>query len=242
MKGGWQYYLSECLPKTNNNIEAYNKTLKDFVTKRKAEDFSTYFDLMKKEVRRKSRQENNLPIAPTIPRQFYLLAEYVSNKFEDLFLELDSCYYIRDKTVNFSFLDQKKKGVFTWLKKNIHKIGNNEDIKKEFYAHFRRPTLDEARSYELPGMMDKAAFLKCCKIRKITKANQINNEFPVLSFRCTCPDYKEVSYCIHTLSVLTKLKLLSKSSFIKKAKRGRPANVSGAYERDVDSDDGADHE
>jgi len=56
--------------------------------------------------------------------------------------------------------------------------------------------------------------LKLCKIRKITKAQVINTDFPLI-----------------------KLKLISIAPFLKKAKRERPAQVSNAYEYDSASDD-----
>ena len=59
-------------------------------------------------------------------------------------------------------------------------------------------------------------------------------------FKCTCPDYKEVHYCIHILGILLKLKLIS-TSFIKKAKRGRRPSVGGALEREGESEE-EDHE
>jgi len=91
--------------------------------------------------------------------------------------------------------------------------------------------------YEIPGIMEKSNSLKFCKIRKITKAQVINTDFPLLPFKCTCPNSKEVGYCIHILGVLIKLKLISTASFLKKAKRGRPAHVSNAYEYESASDD-----
>ena len=55
-KSGWQYYISSIAPKTNNCVESFNRTLKDYVTERKAEDFSKYYRLNKEHVVHKSQQ------------------------------------------------------------------------------------------------------------------------------------------------------------------------------------------
>jgi len=142
LNSGWQYYLSESLPKTNNNVEAYNKTLKGSVTKRKAEDFSTYYHLMKQEVADRSKRDESFPYVPTIPKYFYSLGDYVANKFEDLYLELNNCYYIRDKTVNFSFLNKNKTGLIINTKKIVNKLGKNAQADIQFSTYLERPTLN----------------------------------------------------------------------------------------------------
>jgi len=60
----------------------------------------------------------------------------------------------------------------------------------------------------------------------------MNHEFPLTSFKCTCPDYKEVSFCLHIFGILIKLNYINADNFMKKKKRGRPPNITGALVTD----------
>ena len=132
-KSGWQYYLSNCLPKTNNNVETYNRTIKDFVTKRKAESFSSYFELMKKEVIDKSQITETLPCCPNVFNNIYKLGAVLAKNFYQLYFKFNDCYFIKDKFPNYSFLNKNKKGLKTHLKNVITKIG----IEAQTTSNFR---------------------------------------------------------------------------------------------------------
>jgi len=234
-KAGWQYYISKKLPKTNNNIEAYNRTLKDYVTQRKYEDFSSYYEMIKQEVFEKSKIMQNLPVCPTIPEQFYRISKTLADFYANLYLESNNCFYIKDKSVNFNFMNKNKTGLVTPIHNILKKIGSDSTATKTFIDYFKQPTLEEAKQYEKPGILRKEESLEIFKIRRISKIAPLNEEFPILSFECTCPNFSEVRYCIHVLGVLIKLKYISAQHFIAKKKRGRRLNVSGALEHDVSS-------
>lgn len=236
-KSGWQYYLSHSLPKTNNNIESYNRTIKDFVTKRKAPNFSTYFSLMKKEVIDKSQIKENLPCCPNVLGHLYKLGISLSQKFDQVYTKWNNCYYIKDKFPNYSFLNKNKRGLKTKLKNIVAKVGKEAEATETFINLFTQPKVEDISKFETPGIMNKSSFLNICKIRKITQDDTINNEYPLLSFKCSCPDFKEVSFCIHIIGILIKFNHINGESFIKKKKRGRPPNISGALVRDPENGD-----
>jgi len=235
-KAGWQYYLSLCLPKTNNNVESYNRTIKDFVTKRKTSDFTTYYELMKKEVVDKSKITENLPCCPNVLPHIYKLGVTLAKNFDQVYLKYNDCYYIKDKFPNYSFLNKKKRGLKTNLKLIVAKVGQDAEATSNFMKIFSQPKVAEISKFETPGIMDKSSFLNICKIRKISQDQIMNTEFPLLSFKCTCSDYREVSFCIHIIGILLKFNHINGDSFIKKKKRGRPPIIKEALGRDSNDD------
>lgn len=231
-KSGWQYYLSGTLPKTNNNLEAYNRTIKDYVTQRRIQTFSDYFDLMKEEIIRKSESEViQFPKEPRILNDFYFLATVMAGKFEELFYEYDHFYYIKDPFINSSFLKKDKKSLTTKVKKLIQKMKNVENAKNEFLEFFSLPSSQEVKRYEELGTMSKGAILNLCKIRKVSVQEKVGSD-SVYEIKCSCNDFREVNYCLHSLCLAIKKGYISGKTFTKNKKRGPKPKIGGALERE----------
>lgn len=233
-KSGWQYYLSGSLPKTNNNLEAYNRTLKDYVTKRKAEAFPVYFDLMKEEVVSKSEQQiQAFPSCARVHGDFYILATVLAGNYEELYAESNGYYYIKDPTINFNSMNKDKKGLIASIKTLMTKMTNDPSAKEKFLDMFTKPTIQEIEKYEAPVVMTKGSFMNLCKIKKISKIEPVNVDLPLSSFKCTCPNFLEVFYCLHVLGVMIKYNYSDGKVFKKNKKRGPKPKVGSALQREA---------
>ena len=156
----------------------------------------------------------------------------MANKYEELYLEHNNAFYIKDKTVTFSFLNKNKRGLINKITKIVNQIPYDDQKKTEFLTYFNKPNIDNIRKLEARGLIMKNAFLHLCKIRKVTKEENVNSEFPFNSFRCTCPNHLEVGYCLHIIGIMIKLKFISGKTFKMKKKRGPKPKIGSALQRE----------
>jgi len=233
-KNGWANYLSETMPKTNNNIEAYNRALKQTVTNSQSHSFSVYFQLLIDEIKSKSQEEaehSRFPKMPYYSFDFFSLANLFAKNFDLLFVEYNGSYFIKDPSVNCSFQHSRKGEINSLLKRSLTKI-LNEEGSKNFLSKFSQPTLNEILDYVHCKPMIKYAFIQMAKIRRIDLLNPISEETPLLCIICSCPDFKDASFCLHTLAVLIKKGHLSQVSFEAQKRRGRKPQVPSAWTKD----------
>ena len=173
---------------------------------------------MKNEVIQKSEAHlQNFPTSTRIPGEFYIMATILAEKFEELFQEHNDFYYIKDQSINHSFMNQDKNGLITSAKELLTKMKNDENSKKDFWCCFKLPNPQEIANYEELGSMSKGVFLNLAKIRKVAILEQ-NNSIKKIS--CTCPDFLDTYFRIHQLSLGIKKGFWIGKDFKKNKKRG----------------------
>jgi len=236
-RSGWRYYLSNSLPKTNNALEGYNRTLKDLIN-RKKKPFQEYLDHMIKEVISRSKQAlKNLPDSPSIPNAFYILSQVLSDNIQRHFVLFEDKYYVKDSTVLCNMFNRKKTGLISpmdKLKKKI--ISGCKKSQKEFLKLFVKPPLSQVEQLLNETSTDKKEFLGTANIRQIIIMPD-EGQVPLRRATCSCPNFGETGFCLHSLALLLDLKILNSKQLIKKKKRGRKPKISSALEVDVVSED-----
>ena len=235
-KAGWANYISSLHPKTNNNLEGYNKNIKSHVTEREIKEFGDYFNLLVEELQTKSAESANivrLAQCPSFNKDFYSLGKILGENFERIFCKANGNIYIKDPSVNCTFHARKKSELCTFLKKKLSKITSEEEEKNYFLSKFSKPSERDVQSYEECKTSIKYSFIQMAKIRKIEIDDPINNEYPLKSIRCTCPDFFNSLFCLHILGVLFHRKHISDASFVSNKKRGRKPELPSAWENDL---------
>jgi len=122
-KNGWANFRSGTVPKTNNNMEGYNRAIKQTVTNRQSRSFSDFFQLMKDELISKSEEASKIMRFPKIPyynEDFICLVNLLSKNFDRLFVEFDGSYFIIDPSIACTF-HQKKRVYFLFSKAEFYK-------------------------------------------------------------------------------------------------------------------------
>ena len=76
-KNGWANFRSGTVPKTNNNMEGYNRAIKQTVTNYQSKSFSDFFQLMKDELISKSEEASKIMRFPKIPYYNEVRISYV---------------------------------------------------------------------------------------------------------------------------------------------------------------------
>ena len=243
LKQGWRYYFSPEIPKTNNALEAYNKTLKTLINRRQ-KNFEQYLEIIQKEILARSTNSNmSFPEVPHVPNCFYVLAKALSQELTTHLFQDGNNYYVKDSTVNFPMFNKKKKGLAPSLNSLQKKISNDcKSSLKEFLDLFTKPSKNQVELYTKGSANAKEEFLSLSKIRLI-KFNGNNDKPPLKRVSCTCPNYGETGFCLHTLTILIKLKLVNIQQLLKKPKRGRKPKNTPALQKDEvesNSDSGSD--
>ena len=102
-KIGWQSFVKLNSVSTNNSLEAFNKVIKQVQTHFTKLPIEQYLDCLADEIGRRSLQSSeiiNFPTSPTIIPEVITFANVLSKRFDDLTLEHDNCYFIKDKTLS----------------------------------------------------------------------------------------------------------------------------------------------
>jgi len=222
-KNGWRNCVSFQNPKTNNQIEGYNKALKEVVINKQMTTFNDYLDLLIKELESKSVEASKIPKfpkSPSPPPEFFQLANVLAKSFDDLFLELRGYYYVKDISINVSLHSKDKKKLRTSLKSKLSKIlaGTEAEV---FTSRFSKPQARDVESYLQRNLSLKQVFISVAKIRQIEVKDRVEGE-PVLSLVvCTCPDFSLSYFCVHSLAVLIKKGYLQVEEIPSNEVRGR---------------------
>ena len=133
--------------------------------------------------------------------------------------------------MNCSFQHSRKGEINSLLKRSLTKI-LNEEGSNNFLSKFSQPTLNEILDYVHCKPMIKYAFIQMAKIWRIDLLNPTSEEIPLLCIICSCPDFKDASFCLHILAVLIKKGHLSQVSFEAQKRRGRKPQVPSAWTKD----------
>jgi len=232
---GWTNFLSRTKPKTNNQVEGFNRAIKEFVTDRKIQKFGVYFQAIQQEIEFRSKSSLiSFPKTPFIHENFLCYASEMSLNFENFYVSFNEAYYIKDKSVGMSFLSPNKQNICNKLKIDASKVlQKDEQTIKEFLTLFRKPSIAEIRQYRNPSTLLKLSCINTAKIRRLTLKMPINETYPTLSCSCSYPDYCQVSFfCLHGLGLLMKMGFLKLTQFGKNGQRGRKPGIPHAWEAD----------
>ena len=108
---------------------------------------------------------------------------------------------------------------------------------KYVLKRFSKPSQQNILDYVHCKPYLKFSFIQIAKIRKITLSNPICEENPLSRLNCTCPDFRDAAFCLHSLAVLIKLGSLKEETFIAQKKKGRKPKAPFAWEQDDDSEE-----
>jgi len=236
-KNGWMDFKSVNQPKTNNHIEGYNKALKSIVVSRGLTSFNEYFDLLVQELENKSIEASRLakfPTSSSFRNEFYLLAKVLANNFNTVFTEYENNYYISDPSANASF-ETKKRQLKTFFKTKLSKFISGEETHL-LLSRVSVPSLNEITEYEKGDFKIKALFINAIKIRKVCLILPMNLSNPLSCISCTCPDFRQSSYCLHSLAVLIKHNYLNSEPFLANNRRGR-SRIPLEWQNDGENED-----
>jgi len=144
---GWQNFIKQSQPGTNNALEGLNHALKDFVTEHQSLAFGPYVAALCKELADRSAASSliaNFPQKPTISISISRFAVRLHDKFQRYFLFHNNNYYIKERFVNSS-LYNKKSGK---IKKEISALAikiykNKEEALTRFYGYYTKPSVSE---------------------------------------------------------------------------------------------------
>ena len=144
---------------------------------------------------------------------------------------------MKDKNLLDTFMNNKRNSLCNKLKLLLPKIKQNEKESEEKFTNlFSKPTLQEIHLFEKPNLYMKAKFIGIAKIRKIILDDSINPDYPILSVKCTCPDYLQTSYCVHCLTILILKDKIKVDTFQENKRKGRKAKVPYAWSSDEEGD------
>lgn len=171
------------------------------------------------------------PRVPFYSGDFLSLANLLSNNFDQYFVEYNGSYFIGDQSVACTYHQKRKRYISSFLKRNLTKILNGENPSL-FLQRFSKPSDQNVRDYLSCRPYLKYSFIQIAKIRKIDLFLPIWEENPLSCITCTCPDFKDAAFCIHSLAVLLKKGYLKQDLFRAQKKRGRKTKVPYAWEQD----------
>jgi len=222
-KNGWRNCISNKNPKTNNQIEGYNRALKQIVINKQLTNFNDYMDLIVGELESKSHESSRLPKffkSPYVPKEFMEIAMILAKKFDDLFLSFQGDYYTKDSSINATFQAKNRGKPCTFFKGRLSKLRSGLEV-EVLNSRFVKPSQKDVELYLNGNITLKQAFIQIAKIRRIEVKNPIDVESVISSVICSCPDHSLSYYCIHSLAVLFKRNLLHLENIPANEKRGR---------------------
>ena len=243
-KNGWRNCVSLQNPKTNNQIEGYNKALKEVVKNKQMTAFNDYLNLLIKELESKSVEASKIPKfsnSPSVPPEFFQLANVLAKNFDDLFLELRGYYYVKDISINVSLHSKDRKKLCTTLKSKLSKILSGAET-EIFTSRFSKPQVREVEFYLQRNISLKQVFISIAKIRQIEVKERVEGVSALSLVKCTCPDFSLSYYCVHSLATLIQKNYLQVEEIPSNEIRGRRMIDEFALEEDeVSCDDEAEN-
>ena len=232
---GWQNYIKSHYPSTNNSLESFNRIMKEVMTEYHLLPFNDYVSAVFEELKRKSKEDGAIlqfPQIPKIDKPIILLAQHLSEEFDDYFEMHNEKYFIKDRLVVSSICNKKTAKVKHKIKELSIKVGKKEpEAITKFLSFYSKPRARDIQSSLRGDIQVKGLFLNAACVREINIVHvEGSQEQTYLESSCTCPDFLDYRVCIHLLSCLIKTENFEISTELKKAKkRGRKLRVASAY-------------
>ena len=141
-----------------------------------------------------------------ISPKIWTYVKALSDVAKTLFVKEGNLYYITDKFANLTFLDKNK----DFSDKIIH-FKKVFDLKKEKLEDlfkttlFAKPTTATVRLYKNPSLID--SLKKCYDVVGLRKLEVLDREEDLYYHTtCSCPDFYDLCYCLHSLTLAVFLK------------------------------------
>ena len=167
--------------------------------------------------------------------EFYILAKIMAANYEAIFREVDGAIYIVDPSPNCSFQGKNSSKISSFFKKMKQIVSEEES--KFLLSKFQRPTLDNIRTLKSVNCTTAQEFFKIAKIREIKLKYPFHPTLPLKNISCTCPDFRCSSFCLHTLAILVKKKIIKDDMMPKNKQRGRNAQDAFSWQSENESNE-----
>ena len=228
---GWQNCMKEYGPATNNSLEAFNRIIKEIMTDYKKLKFKDYVEAVFMELKRRSEESGAIlqfPKLPIISNELLILAQFLSQRFDEYFETFDGNFFLKDKYPLCSIYNKKTGKFKQKLRTLALKVKENEsEYGKKFLDFYKKPSANEIKTFQNGEIKLRNHFLSIICIHQV-RLNIVedSNEMTLLTSSCTCADHNSYRICIHLLATLISKKHFEVSVNFKKAKtRGRNSKV-----------------
>ena len=207
---GWgNWYRKPGIPCTNNAVEGFNNYMK-ILNNRELKELGNFFNSCFNSIKELSQQRQKYSFYRKIDPNIWELVDAASKVLMKIYIKEGESYYISDKYCFLSFLDKKRK-----IAKTIKIF---DEIIQLQTANLK--TLVEKKLFKKPSSQTLKWFIKFSQnlktiqdcfelssVRKLSISPPSPEQESYFRVSCTCRDFFDLRYCVHSLSLGVGLKL-----------------------------------
>ena len=208
---GWtNCYRNPGLPLTNNAVEGFNNFLK-ITMNRESKELGMFFRESFDALRDISSELKRFEIRRKVDNNIWGVAEAVSLEFRNLYTKHRDNYYINNRYCFLSFLDKKKmfaEKIYVFNEVVNIKTANIRSIAKT--KLFRKPTKEVFQLFKNPNKIKLIE--ECFDVANIKELAILPSDPTKETWErvtCTCDDYFDLKYCVHSLALGIALKIVT---------------------------------